>query len=237
MDFVYSLSGAPAWAKRYQVDATISNVGVPLLIDTAGQGGLNAGTTTSAADLAGMAVDTVTYTATQGTGSDSAERKVGVIINPDAVWRAKMSGGATENTALTLYDVTTAVSTGLTVTTGDDFTSPEFDEGVIWGYTGANAGQQRKLTSSASTLASAIIPFDQGTAVGDNFMVAPYWYLTTSAVQLTTNLFQANAAIAVATGAAFKVVDMELLDIGGDGRNASAIHMYAVDHILGARPT
>lgn len=236
MDWVYNISGASVpLVKRYQVDATISNVGVPLLIDTAGEAGLNAGTTTSAADFVGMALDTVTYTVTQGIGADSAERKVGVIINPDAVWRALLSGGATEGTALTLYDVTTASASGLDVITGDSFAN--FDEGVVWGYDGANAGQIRKITVGDGTDASVTIPFDLATVVGDNFLRAPYWPMATTTVQLTTNLFQADATIVVATGGEYVVVDWELKDLGLEGRTKSYIHMMARDHVLASRPT
>ena len=236
-DFVYSLSGTAPLAKKYQVDATIANVGVPLLIDTDSEAGLNAGTTTSAADFGGMAQDTVTYTATQGTGADSAERKVGVIINPDAVWKTRLSGGATDGTALTLYDVTSESSGGTAVTTGDAWNNPTMDEGVVWGYDGANVGQIRKITSVGATAGTVTIPFDNGTVVGDNFMRAPYWPNRTISVQLTTLLFEADASIAVGTGAEYVVVDMDLRDISGDGRLKSYIHMMAKDHVYGARPT
>lgn len=236
-DFAYTLSGAPPLIKKYQIDATVSNIGVPLLIDTAGQAGLNAGTTTSAADFIGMSLDTVTYTTTQGTGDDSAERLVSVIIQPDVVWRALMSGGATESTALALRAVTTASAGGTAITTGESWTATEFDEGVTWCYDGANVGQARKITSTSATAGTVTIPFDNATVVGDNFIRAPYWPLATTTIQLTTNLFQADASIAVATGAEYVVVDMELNDISQDGRNTSRVLFMARDHILAGRPT
>lgn len=148
-----------------------------------------------------------------------------------------MSGGATEGTALTQYDVTTASAGGTAVTTGDDFSSPQFDEGVIWGFDGANVGQARKITSTSTTAATVTIPFDNATVVGDNFLIAPYWFMATTTLQLTTNLFQADASIAVATGAEYVVVDMELNDISHDGTTNSHVLFMARDHVLASRPT
>ena len=238
-DFAYSLNGAAPLVKKYQVDATVANVGVPLIIDTAGEAGLNAGTTTGAIDFAGMAIDTITYTTTQGTGGDSAERKVGVIIQPDAVWRVLLSDGAAEGTQLTLYDVTTASAGGTAVTTGDDWNTSgtDYDEGVVWGFDGANAGQIRRITSADTTSATVTIPFDNATVVGDNFMRAPYWPHATTTLQFTTNLWQADVSVDVAVGGEWVVVDWELYDIGRDGRTKSHVHIMSRDHVLASRPT
>jgi hypothetical protein len=237
-DFAHTLQGnVTPWLMRYQVDATVANVGVPLLIDTAGEAGLNAGTTTSAADFVGMSQDTVTYTTTQGTGVNSAERKVGVNITPDAVWRALLSGGATEGTALTQHTVTTASAGGTAVTTGTAWNSPTYDEGVVWGYSGNNAGQVRKITSVSATAGTVTIPFDNAVAVGDVYLRAPAWFNATTTLQLTTNLFQVDASIAVATGAEYGVDDMRLLDIGGEGTLRSEVFFHALDHNKAARPT
>ena len=149
MEYAYSLTGnSVPVMKKYQVAATVANVGVPLLIPAAGGAGLATSTTTSAANMVGCTLDTATYVTAQQTDGTSAEREVTMIVNPDAVWRIKLSGGATEDTALTLYDVTTASTDGLAITTGDAWNSPTYDEGVVWGYDGANAGSFRKITSS-----------------------------------------------------------------------------------------
>ena len=226
------LSGGAPVVKKYQINATVSNVGVPLLIGGANEAGLDLPTTTAAADVVGLNLDTATYSTTQGTGSSSAESLVSVVINPDAIYRARMSGGATEGTALTLYDVTTANAAGTTITTGDDHTSPEFDEGVVWGYDGANVSQSRKITSTTSTAMVVTVPFDNDTIVGDNFLRAPYWAMQGVTVQLTTNFYEADASIVVATGAPFLPIDMELNDISSEGRNTSYVHMIAGDHFL-----
>lgn len=230
-------SNGTALLKSFQIDDTVSNAGIPLLIDTAGEAGLNLATTTSAANMVGVNLDTVTYTTTQGIGANSAERKVRVIVNPDAVYRTRLSGGAAEDTALALQTETTGDTDGTVVTTGAEWSSPTYDEGVVWGFSGANPSQVRKVTSVSSTAGTVTIPFDNDIAVGDEYLRAPYWYNATTAVQLTTNLTQANAAIAVGTGAEFRVLDMDLGDQGAEGRTKSNIYMISRDHVYSGRPT
>jgi hypothetical protein len=108
------------------------------------------------------------------------------------------------------------------------------DEGVIWGYDGANAGQKRKVTSVSSSAATVTVAFDNDTVVGDNFIDAPYWFLddTSKTVQTTTNLYQADASIAVGTGGAAKIIDLELRDASDDGKNKSFILFVLDDHAL-----
>ena len=237
MEWAYSLHPTTApLVKKYQIDATVAEIGVHLLIDTAGEAGLNRGTTTSAADMVGVNLDTATYVTAQQAALD-AERKVSVIVDPSAVWRTRLSGGAAENTALALQAVTTATTDGLDVTTAAEWSNPTFDEGVAWGYDGANAGQVRKITAVSGTAATLTVAFESDHQVGDNFLRAPYWYNATTAVQLTTLLTQADASIAVATGAEFVVLDMILRDLSEEGRTSSFIFMLAQDHVYGSRPT
>lgn len=225
MDFAYSLNGNAPHVKRYVVGESVANAGVPLTIDAAGETGLHNATTTSIASMVGVSIDTATYSTTQSGNSD-IEAEVSVIINPDAIWLAKMSGAATENTSLAVCTVDTAASNGLTVETGTNMASPTFDEGVVWGLSGVNAGRKRKITSVSGNHATVIVPF-AAISVGDTFARAPYWFMSTTTVQLTTNLYQADASIAVGTGAAFKVVDMRL-----NGVTDSFALLHSSDHVL-----
>jgi hypothetical protein len=72
-------------------------------------------------------------------------------MNPFAVWAFKMSGGSTSDTALALRRPSPrrhpAAQRSRPPRT---WSSPTFDEGVTWGYTGANAGRFRKVTSVSS---------------------------------------------------------------------------------------
>lgn len=242
MQFDQDLYGSVPVIKKYQYAATIAQLGIPFLIPAAAGSGLVQGTTTGATDLVGMNIDKgfnllqlpqSTYTTTQGTGANSAERMVSVIINPFAVWSGKMSGGATEDTALALQTVTTASSGGTAVTTAASWTSPvEYADGVTWGYTGPNAGRYRKITSSSSTAGTVTVPFDYATVVGDTFLRAPHYPMFGTTIQLTTNLYQVNSIISVGTGAPFKCIELRLRDSTDSGITNSFVLFISNSHAL-----
>ena len=237
MDLAYTLHGGAPLVKKYQANSSSTAVGQPWVIPAGGNAGVVIATTTGAADMVGVNLDSATYVTAQQTDGTSAERLLTLIVSPDAVWKMKMSGGATENTALTLQTVTTASTTGLAVTTGAEWSNPTYDEGFVWGYDGANAGQARKITSVSSTAGTVTVAFDQDTAVGDNFLRCPYSPAQGVAIQLTTLLTQADASIAVGTGAGFKTVELILNDASNDGRNNSYVLAMSGDHVFSARPT
>lgn len=232
-ELAYTLGGGAPIMKRYQIGVSNTNVGVPYTIPAAGTAGVVIGTTTGATDLVGFSVEAPgSYlTAQQSDNSDPA-RYVRLVINPDAVFRCLMSGGATENTALALQTVTTASSSGLAVTTAAEWSSPEYDEGHTWGYDGANAKIARKITSTSSTAATLTVALPNDTVVGDNFLRCPYTPMQTVTVQLTTNLTQADASIAVGTGAPFRVVELILNDASQEGRTNSFVLFASNSHAL-----
>jgi hypothetical protein len=235
MDYAKSMSGVAPFKMGFQINETLANGGIPVLEPPGNGAGVAISTTTSWAKAVGVTLDAGTYVAAQQTDGTSAEREVTVIINPDAIFRALMSGGATEGTALTLYPITSEASDGLTLTTSSiaDWSSPQFDEGVAWFYDGVNAGQKRRVTSVSSSVATVTVPFDNGTVNGDNVLRAPYWFLgDAQTIQTTTNLYQANVAIAVATGGTAKIIDMELRDQADDGRSKSFVLFLFDDHAL-----
>jgi hypothetical protein len=238
----YILSGAAPVMKKFQYGVTLTAVGIPFTIPAAGTAGVVIGTTTGATDLVGLSLDQgldklggaqSTYTTTQGTGASSAERMVTLIINPDAAWRFLMSGGATDNTTLATQTVTTAQADGTAVTTGASWTSSvEYDEGYVWGLTGANAGAARKITSTSSTAGTVTIPFDYPIAVGDTFLRCPYTPMQGATIQLTTALTQANAIISVATGAPFRPIELILRDASDSGATNSYVVAISNSHAL-----
>ncbi len=237
MEYAYRTGGAGApLVKKYQVGITMSNANVPVIAAADGGAGVVLPTTTAGINQVGVSLDTATYVTAQQTDGTSTEREVAIVISPDAVFRALMAGGSTEGTALTLYDVTTASTTGLDVVTGDDFSN--FDEGVIWDYDGANVGQKRKITIGDATDATVAVAFDFDTVVGDNFMVAPWWFLDIKSndITTTTNLYQVDASATVDAGWQARIVDMELRDISGEGRTNSYLLFMFDDHLL-AYPT
>jgi len=234
MEYAYMLGGGAPLKMGFQINATMDTAGIPVLAPGAGNAGVQLSTTTSWANAVGVTLDTATYVTAQQTDGTSAEREVDVIISPQAVFRALMSGGSTEGTALALQAVTTATTDGLDVTTGAEWSNPTFDEGVAWGYDGANAGQKRKITAVSSTAATLTVAFDNDHQVGDNFLRAPYWFLDDGGnnIQTTTLLTQADASIAVGTGGAAKIIDMELRDVADDGQNKSFVLFIFDDHAL-----
>lgn len=239
----YILSGAAPVIKKFQFGVTLTNPGIPFTIPASNTAGVVIGTTTGATDLVGFSLDTgmtgvtgaaaSTFTTTQGTGDNSAYRVVSLVINPDAAWKFMMSGGATEGTALSTQTATSASSGGTAVTTATDWSSPTtYDEGYVWGLTGANAGAARKITSVSSTAGTVTIPFDYAIAVGDTFLRCPYTPMQGTTVQLTTNLYQADASIAVATGAPFRTTELILRDGSDLGATNSFVVAVSNSHAL-----
>ena len=239
MDFAYDLSGgSTATVRKYNVAATNTVVGRHYLKTADGGVGIVLGTTTGAVDFIGVNIDAAgTYAAGQATEGDNA-KVTSLIINPLAVYRARLSGGATDGTALTARTVTTASTDGLTVThSAYDASSPEMDEGTVWGYSGANAGKVRKITSTSSTATTVILAFPYDTAVGDQFLMAPIHPTRSIVAQLTTNCTEIDASAAIAGDATMVVVEMICNDIAGNGLTESYALIQFCDSLFGATVT
>lgn len=244
MDFAYNLSGVAApHVKKYQVGATLA-AGIVALKPAANGAGLATSTTTSFADAVGVTIDSATYATAQVSGS-TPEATVSVIINDDAVYEALLSGGATEGTALDLQTVTTASTDGLTVTTAAEWSSPEYDEGAVWGYSGANQGgglnggpQLRKITSTSSTAGTVTVAFRNDIAVGDTFIRVPFWPSGAATVTTTTALTQVRADVAVATNtAAVRIIELVPHNIQRQGRTTSLVRFKLSDSLYGGTAT
>lgn len=200
MEVIGLLNGSAPIIKKYQVSASVPRIGLPLLAVAASEAGLDLPATTAINDMVGINLDTATFATAQG--ANSPEALVSVIINPDVILKIFMSGGAASGTAEVTRDVTTASTDGLSVTTGDDWSSPTTDEGLIWGVTGANAGQKRKITSVSSTVATVTVAFAADTVIGDLFSWAPICPMSIQTVTLTTELDEFRQDVAVAANTA-----------------------------------
>ncbi len=130
MEFAYLLGGGAPIVKKYQVGEAMATAGVPVIAEAAqATAGIALASTTGAANMVGVTLDTQdTLVTAQQTDNSDPERVVTVLTNSDAVWKAKLSGGAGTDTALTLRTVSTASTTGLTVTTGDDFNATDLED-------------------------------------------------------------------------------------------------------------
>lgn len=223
------LSGGAGILKKYKVGASFSNPGLLTRFLTTNPAGLTPVTTTTIADSAGLALDTVTYAATD----TDVEDLVTVSTRPDLIVGALMSGGATEGTALTLLSNTSADTTGLTITDGD-VGANDMTGGTIWRYQGGIGGESRHITTHTGSTSMAVTRrFLQTIAASDEFLFCPWSLMGDGAsgfdgvgnVQPTTNLYQADASIASGTGLAVVVYDLILR-----GRDTSHVLFVVQDH-------
>lgn len=231
MEVIGFLHGGAPLLKKYQVSATVSRIGLPLLAVAASEAGLDLPATTAINDMVGINVDTATFATAQG--ANSPEALVTVIINPDAILKIFMSGGAASGVAAVERDVTTGSTDGLSVTTGDAWNSPDTDEGLIWGVTGANVGQKRKITSTSATAATVTVAFAADTAVGDLFSWAPVSPMSLQTVTLTTELDEFRQDVAVASNTAeLTCIEINPHDWLGRAQNRPFGLFVPADHIL-----
>jgi hypothetical protein len=232
------LSGSAPRIIKYQIAAdTIANI--PLLIPAANGAGLAQPTATSAANMVGVTLDAGTFGTAQNADNSDPAVTVSMVINPDAIYKASLSGDATEGSALATRDVTTLSATGLVVTTGDDWATPSVDEGTIWGYDQANAGIVRKVTSVSVTAATVTVAFPNDTAVGDLFAWANFHDLQSPTVTLTSNFAAVRAQGVAVSAAAAELMPVKIIaqDLAGDGLTQSAVLLISQDHAFGGRPT
>lgn len=231
MECIGILNGGAPYLPKFQVSASLTRLGIPLLAVADGEAGLDVGGTTAVNDMVGCNIDLATYGTAQVAGG-SPEALVTIIANPDAIWQILMSGGAASGTAETERDVTTAASDGLSVTTGDAWNSPTVDEGVIWGVFGANMGQLRKVTSVSGTAATVTVAFDNDTVIGDLFSWAPVCPWSLQTITLTTELDEFRQDVAVATNTAeFTCIGINPNDWLGSNKRPFGLFL-AADHLL-----
>jgi len=225
--------GAPV-IKKYQIGEAMPDSGVPVIIAAAGTAGLALPTTAAAADLVGITIDAkATLVTAQQTDNSDPERVVSVVTNPDILIRAKLSGGATEDTALLQGTVDTASTTGLDVNTEIDYTN--FDEGSIFCFSGANTDILRRIGVGDATDATVVVAFPIDIAVGDVFLHVPYAPGSDQFVQLTTLFTQLDASATVDTNNNnFRVIELDMRDSSDDGRNNSFALITPFDHLFAA---
>jgi len=240
MEALGTISGGAIVVKKYQASATMSTAGVFVLGGDQVSSDLSSvkvGTTST--DLTtgsvGISLDTTGTVAATGMTSN-ADLLVSCAVNPDLIIRAKMSAGQTADTAMTVGE-TTAASAGGTVATG----VTTIDEGMIWGYNGANKGLYRRLDDTAG---SVTINFPNAIASGDKFISANSYPACSTAASLnlgpdlTTSFTQADALTVVpGTNDTFIVFDVELGTEDNDGENNSFYHFIQNQSIFGCTQT
>jgi hypothetical protein len=206
----YSTGTVSPIVKKFMIGASIASPGILTMAPAAGNAGIIPCTTTAVTNTVGLSTDVGTYSTTQSASGTAVS--IGVISNVHAIYAYRMCAGATAGVALDAQTTTSASSGGTAVTTAAEWSSPTYDEGVTWCVSGANVGQYRKITSVSATAGTVTVPFDLGIAIGDIFGRAPYWILdpTAKTIQFTSDFTEANANIAVGTGAAMVTVGFRL---------------------------
>ncbi|KKL06836.1 hypothetical protein LCGC14_2592060 [marine sediment metagenome] len=159
MQAVRVMGGNPFHILDLKLSATVV-IGQPVL---AGTGATPDGevtdpaSTTDYTDMAGLVLAASSFnphgggggTLTYSTTQSDTEGLVRVVVNPNLIISAKLSGGATDGTALTTYTAAAAVSAGTSYVDADASTS--MLEGTTWAITpNNNIGQSRRVTTHAT---------------------------------------------------------------------------------------
>jgi hypothetical protein len=228
MKLAYTLDGSAPILKKLKLGASVATAGIPVIADASNDyGECIPATTTSAADTYGVAIDTGTYTTTQS--ATMVEGVVTVIINPNAVWKALMSGGATSGTTLQVLESTVQSTAGTTIT-DSSVGSATMAGGTAWGVAGGNVGHSRIITTfNSGTSIVVTVPFPQDIETTDDYAQCPWSRNGSNGnLQLTSTFEQANAAIVVGTGCEVAVVELDL-----NGLTDSYVLFKLTDHVLG----
>ncbi len=231
-NIAFLLSGGAGKVFKYKLGATVGVAGTIMMDVAAAAAGLALSTTTSAADAVGGTLDTGVYSATQG----DTEGIVSVVINPDAVYRWRICGSATDGTQALIVtnSAVSAAGTTVTITTGET-AGTNYDEAMIACISGANVGQSRKVTSVAATTFIVTVPFLNDIAVGDQFIFVPWTPVDVAGnnLQQTTLLKEADQSIALGTGIAARILDLQF-DFGSvtAARGNSYVLATLDDHIF-----
>lgn len=232
----YFVSAAVVVSQILVREATASNAG-----EAADPSG-----TTTATDCLGCATDAATYTATptQNPGAfwpptaGTLENLVRIEVNPFAIYRFPISGGATAGTALSngasaagrnILIISTAGSKTILTAAGTtgNAGNADFSGGLVIGKSGANVGQIRKISSHVDNTSDTVtVGFLNNTVVGDQFIKVPFGR-SVQKLQFTSNFVEANGVIATGTGANFRV-----LNVVFDEQNSLAwVDVVSSDHM------
>jgi len=239
MQFAQTIDGSAPVLKKFQVGATCAANTPIISAGSAGDvGGAIPATTTNGASCLGVSEDAATYAAGQpGAGVDPAAY-VTVIVNPGALYRANIYGGATSATPVLTAVCTTTQTDGLTVVaSATDFsTTIDMDLGFIFGYSGANAGHRRKIITTSTVTATVVQAFPNNSvaADADEYLYGPWCGIHADAdvfVTLTTDLESLNGGVAPhLTADNFRVVEFDLKTKPEDGANTSSVLIAPYDH-------
>lgn len=228
MKLAYTLTGSAPILKKLKLGASVATAGIPVIADASNDyGECIPATTTSAADTYGVAIDTGTYTTTKS--ATMVEGVVTVIVNPDAVWKARISGGATTGTAAVDLEPSGQNTAGTTIA-DTEVGSASTAGGTVWGVSGANVGHSRIITTfNSGTSIVTTVPFPNTIETTDVYIQCPWSRNGSNGnLQLTSTFDEANQTIAVGTGVEVAVVELDM-----NGTTNSYVLFKLTDHVLG----
>jgi hypothetical protein len=231
MEFGYNLgSNSTPLVRKYQVGASFVAAGTLAKVAAGNGYGVIPTTTTACANALGLGLEAVTVlTAQQSDGSDPS-RLVSVIINPDAVIKARCSGSSTVGTAITDYAETSGDTAGVTITAAGLVSA---DEGMVICSSGANAGAMRENITGSSGSAAVGVAFKNDIAIGDRFFTLPFSTLKANTVKLVaTALTEVDQSAAVATNeVAYQPIEVKLPAAIGEILTDTYVMLVATDHL------
>lgn len=240
----YILSGAGPVIKKYKVGAGTPDftvAGAPAVVAaTTAAGCLPQAVATVGINL-GISLDTAVYSTSQATVLADGDAQVTLVVNPDAVYRLRMSGTAAAGGSLPLITNSSASAggTAVTITTGDIVpNSPTMLDGTIICLTGANTGLRRRVTTVSATVFTVLVPFPRAIASGDTFTVVPYFpggvtatgvngdNLTLTTAPGTNNTEADATAASTAAGVRYGHIDIQY-DHAGPSNGRADGYLYA----------
>lgn len=186
----------------------------------------------------GVYSETKAYTATQATLISGGNSRLGVTVrvvnHPLQVILARMSGSATFGAAPALTTpahilTNTVASAGGTLISATEVGTITFVGGRVIGLTGANGGEQRRLSAHADNVSTTVeVPFSRAIGVGDQFMRCPFSKAVND-IDLTTDFREVNGVVEVGTAAG----EFNCFDIVMDHINRE-IYLYIAprDHLF-----
>lgn len=228
----YLIPAGGANLQKYQIGEAMADPGVPVEIPTLANvdGVLLVETTTA---ILGIGVTheaaATRNTAQQSDGSDP-QALVTVDIRPDALIKARCSGGSSSGTVLSEFTETAGSSDGLTITAA---IGAGYDDGYAIGATGANAGVWRKITAVDGSTATAVIAFPRDIAVGDTFYAFTFGPSEDAGVTLTSDLTEVDATADGQANDNFRCVRMEWRSKGKRGARETYAYLAWFDHLYG----
>ncbi len=231
-----TLGGSGLVKRQFLAGEEMLTAGVPLIGTGAMAAGANEGgvqvmaASAQVEAVVGLLLDAMPASSypsdKDGQVNSDASVLVNVIVNPDAVYKAKIAQSTTADVALTALTMTAASAAGhdnlQTIVAGD----------AVWFLTGANVGAYPRRAADTTTVA---ISFPNAIGASDTYATVsgfPGLGIAAGQFDLTTDFTQIDATTVITDGN-FVHLDFAVNDASNDGVNNSHLLIMARDHVFG----